>query len=390
MSARTSSVQSAIASTSRLVYLDHLRAALVILVVLHHVAMVYGGIPPFYYLEPPTGDTLAGLASLGFVLLNQAWFMGAFFLLAGYFTPGSFDRRGPTSFLGGRLLRLGIPLLVFALVLNPLSVSSGFFLPGELGPLTRDTFSYIDSIGMGPMWFVAMLLIFSFGYVLWRGLAEGRGLASTNHHLVPGYGKIAAFVVLLAVASYLMRMWIPIGRELAGFPTLSYFPQYLSLFAVGALAYRRNWLRSLPATWAWCGLASAVAASVILFPLAFSGDMFSLDLTAALGNAMGDGHWQSAVYALWDSVFAIGVCLHLVALLSALPRRNRPRVTRLAGHSYAVYIIHIPVVVFLAVAAQGVELGPLAKFGVISAIAVPLCFVIAWLVRKIPLIAKVV
>ena len=38
--------------SSRLFFVDHLRAALVILVVLHHVAMVYGGIQPFYYLEP--------------------------------------------------------------------------------------------------------------------------------------------------------------------------------------------------------------------------------------------------------------------------------------------------------------------------------------------------
>jgi hypothetical protein len=29
-----------------------------------------------------------------FVTLNQAFFMGFFFLIAGYFTPASFDRKG--------------------------------------------------------------------------------------------------------------------------------------------------------------------------------------------------------------------------------------------------------------------------------------------------------
>ena len=77
----------------RLFFADHLRAALVILVVLHHVAMVYGGIQPFYYLEPPA-SLPAFLVPLVFVLLNQGWFMGALFLLAGYFTPGSYDRKG--------------------------------------------------------------------------------------------------------------------------------------------------------------------------------------------------------------------------------------------------------------------------------------------------------
>ena len=33
--------------TSRLFFIDHLRAALVILVVLHHVAVVYGATSPF-------------------------------------------------------------------------------------------------------------------------------------------------------------------------------------------------------------------------------------------------------------------------------------------------------------------------------------------------------
>ena len=111
--------QVAAGETSRLFFIDHLRAALVILVVLHHIALVYSGIPPFYYFEPPTNDILAGLVFLVFVLVNQAWFMGAFFLLAGYFTPGSFERKGPASFLKERLLRLGVPLIVFYIRTQP-------------------------------------------------------------------------------------------------------------------------------------------------------------------------------------------------------------------------------------------------------------------------------
>ena len=81
-------VQAATGRTSRLFFIDHLRAALVILVVLHHVALVYGAGAPFYYVEPPFNDPLAFLVLLVFVLFNQAWFMGALFLIAGYFTGG--------------------------------------------------------------------------------------------------------------------------------------------------------------------------------------------------------------------------------------------------------------------------------------------------------------
>ena len=35
---------------SRLYFVDHLRVSLVILVVIHHVSMVYGAAAPFYYV----------------------------------------------------------------------------------------------------------------------------------------------------------------------------------------------------------------------------------------------------------------------------------------------------------------------------------------------------
>ena len=116
-----STVQAATGTTSRMFFIDHLRAALVILVVLHHVAIVYGAGAPFYYVEPPFTDPLAYLVLLAFALFNQAWFMGALFLIAGYFTPGSFERKGSGSFLKSRLVRLGIPLILWIFVLSPIS-----------------------------------------------------------------------------------------------------------------------------------------------------------------------------------------------------------------------------------------------------------------------------
>lgn len=78
---------SEVTSSSRLFFADHLRVALTILVVLHHLAVIYGASALFYYLEPPKNDPLASLVLLVFVLFNQAYFMGFFFLISGYFTP---------------------------------------------------------------------------------------------------------------------------------------------------------------------------------------------------------------------------------------------------------------------------------------------------------------
>ncbi|HUX87787.1 MAG TPA: hypothetical protein VMW65_12355, partial [Chloroflexota bacterium] len=149
-----------------------LRVALIVLVVLHHLAVIYAANTGFYYLEPAYQDVPALLVLVIFQLLNQAYFMG-FFLISGYFTPGSFDRKGAAAFLKDRLV-------VFDLVLNPLASIGRYYLPANLGGITTPFTwqQYPQLIGIGPMWFVAMLLVFDVGFdhwsPLWSGSADRR------------------------------------------------------------------------------------------------------------------------------------------------------------------------------------------------------------------------
>jgi len=379
--------------TSRLFFIDHLRAALAILVVLHHVALVYGASAPFYYVNPPFNDLVAFRVLLVFVLVNQSWFMGAFFLLAGYFTPGSHDRKGQAAFLKDRLIRLGIPLAFFFFALQPISLIGLYLGPARqiAEPLTWQSYSqmYEYLLGLGPTWFLALLLIFSFGYAGWRGLTRNQRSSSETGFSMPSYLGIGIFVLVLAGVSYLVRIRIPIGKEVGDFPTLAYLPQYLSFFVLGIIASRRNWLQSLPSSMGAAGFMLALATAVFLFPLAFSGRLLSLELTEGLTNAMGNGHWQSAVYALWDSSFAAGMCLFLITLFRRFLNRENRLGRFLARQSFAVYIIHIPVIVFLTYAMRGIDLPNLLKFALASVFIVPLCFVIAYILRRIPGVSSV-
>jgi hypothetical protein len=172
------------------------------------------------------------------------------------------------------------------------------------------------------------------------------------------------------------------------FPTLAYLPQYLGFFVIGTVASRRNWFRTLPGSMGVVGLVAALVAGVVLFPLAFSGRLFALELTA-MGNAMGNGHWQSAVYALFDAVFSVGLCLGALAFFRRFFDGQGRFGRFLSEQSYAVYVIHIPLIVVVAYLLRGITIAPLAKFGLASAITVPVCFVVAYLVRKIPLVSEV-
>jgi glucans biosynthesis protein C len=50
--AKTSGVVAPRTSSTRVVFLDQLRVALIILVVLHHLSVIYAANTAFYYLEP--------------------------------------------------------------------------------------------------------------------------------------------------------------------------------------------------------------------------------------------------------------------------------------------------------------------------------------------------
>ena len=370
-------------TASRMFFADNLRSTVIILVVLHHLSIIYGANASFYYVEPH--DTLATEVLGLFQLLNQAWFMGALFLISGYFTPGSFDHKGPGHFIKERLLRLGIPLVFFFFVLNPVASIGIYQMPVSLTkittPLTWQDYPHL--LGIGPMWFVAMLLVFDFGYALWRLAARNRTEKPSTGPTMPGFIPIAVFVIILAISSYLIRIPLPLGKYALGFPSLAYLPQYLSFFILGTIATRGNWLRTISSSMGKWGIWAALLATIVLFPLSLIG------LSGSSAPFLGEGQWQSAVYALWDSIFSIGMCLALITFFRRFFDRQGKLGSFLSQQSFTVYIIHAPIIVFLAISIRSIDLENLLKFGIAAVIGIPLCFAVAYLVRKIPYASRI-
>jgi peptidoglycan/LPS O-acetylase OafA/YrhL len=338
----------------RLYFADNLRTWMVILVVLQHLGEIFG-----LYL---------------FLMLNQAYFMGLLFLLSGYFTPGSYERKGPTKFLMNRLLRLGIPTLVYVFIIRPLEVWGSHQITHKpIGNL----------FALDQMWFVVMLLVFDLGYLAWRTIVKNRPerLADDAPKKLT-FPKVALFTLALAAASYLLRIVIPYGIPVLEFPSLGYLAQYLSFFLIGMLAFRQGWLRSIPGSLGQLGFVLAVLATVILFPTSV--------FIGSGSKWIGYGSWQSAVFALWDSIFAVGISLALITFFRRSLDGGKKFGRFLSQHSFAVYVIHVPVIVFLMLALSGLQMATLLKFGLAAVVCLPVCFGIAWLIRKIPYVKKIV
>ncbi|HMK93892.1 MAG TPA: acyltransferase family protein [Candidatus Limnocylindrales bacterium] len=381
----------AIKPGNRIYFVDYIRAAIVSLVILHHIAITYGASGSFYYIEPATSAVATDLLSL-FTNFNQAWFLGLLFLLSGYFSPTSFDRKGPGRFLKDRLIRLGIPLLIFFFVLSPITCYIAFshtpaaqlVASGITFPIGLNWQFYLQTIGTGPLWFVEMLLIFEFGYAAWRVAARKK----EQDRPFPSYRKIAFFILLLTTASYLIRIVLPIGAEALGFPSLFDFPQYLSFFIIGLVAARGDWLRKMPSSMAKRVFGVALIATATLLVLAIAGTEKS---SLGWGTLYGYGSLASAFYALWDSIFAVGMSMFVIAVFRRYFNSAGRFWKFFSQHFYAAYILQATIIVSVtAVVLSSVHIESLLKFGLASVIILPLVWAIAWLVRKIPFADRVI
>ncbi|MFI6768605.1 acyltransferase family protein [Streptomyces sp. NPDC050355] len=375
----------------RLLYIDNLRITLTALVVLHHTAVTYGNIPAWYYTEPAKDGS--GLLLDVFVMFNQAFFMGFFFMIAGYFTPASYDRKGARPFFRDRLKRLGIPLLVFLLLIRPLTGLGGYAdLRAEFAEHGKSLpywLYYVMSWDAGPLWFVEVLLVFAMLYALIRRRSGARralgsaGEAGRETAQMPRPSRplrplaVVGFTVALALATYLWRILVPSDTYVPflGLPTPNFMPQYASFFVLGVLAYRRGWAQSLPRVAGRVGFALATVATLAYLPFVITVD------TATL---VGHGSWQSLITAAWESTFAVGMVLGLTVVFRERLNRQGATAAFLSRHAFAVYVLHAPVLVGLGLAFRWLHAPAAAKFALVAALAVPLCWAVAYVVRRLP------
>jgi len=369
------------AKKPRLFYIDNLRILLTILVIMHHFAIGYGAPGGFWYRENgPMSDVSEILLTL-LVAINQSFFMGFFFMISSYFSPGSIDRKGGGVYLKDRLKRLGIPSLFYMLVTVPLLGYVGRWRSGFKGTLVEHlTFHYSDigHFGVAQMWFVVALLFFAVVHVIWRRFAKPM---SDSQGAAPGNVAIAIFALVLGVVTFTVRIWLPVDWEI---PLLNWqvphFPQYIALYVVGLVAYRRNWFETVTDAQrkVWSRM---ILVLIVLFPVLF---VAAGALEGNIDSAMGGFHWESLAYSVWEQF----MCMAMVITLLVWFRNRFTEQGRLAkamsGAAYATYVFHAPTIVLLAIALRGIRLDMALKYVLVVPFAVALAFLVGYLVKKLP------
>ncbi|WP_051271327.1 acyltransferase family protein [Shimazuella kribbensis] len=362
----------------RIYYLDHIRVFLTILVLFHHAALPYTPLEGAWYVsDMEQGHTVASSLLSFFIAINQAFFMGFFFFLSGCFTPSAFDRKAPRLFVKDRLLRLGIPFLVYLFVLSP--VTQYIASPEKLHfwLFYKTKILTLQNIETGPLWFAEVLLIFTLIYVLYRVLLKKSGFKAEQPF--PSSRKLLFTALLLGIGTFLVRLVFPIGFWIWGFQ-IAYLPSYLFLFYIGIVAGRKSWLYTIPRKttkqWIWC--------------LSIVTPLFPLSLIFFQGNINGGFNFKAFTYAIWEPLVAFGICLGLLAVFRKYANQTGAIWKTLSRSAFAVYIIHPVVLVGYAMLLKSIDLQPLLKFTIVGFAGTITCFLIATIIVKIPYVNKIV
>lgn len=382
----------------RLVYIDNLRIFLTILVVLQHVIVAYGGgSGQWYYNDLGKVEGVSWYVMTYIWLLNQSFFMGFLFMLSSYFTPSSYDKKGGGAYFKDRLKRLGIPFVIYIALINPVLSycawvqKAGF--KGNFLDFLPQYFQYYSTLDAGVIWFVEVLLIFSLIYAIWEWFAakknqtselKSNSLISVDNFNFPSNSQIVCFGLILGILSFLDRMLLHnnLVLQILGLPK-GHFVQYIAFLVLGVLTYRYDWIVNLTKSQGifWTRVTIGLA---LLLPgiLIYAGTLNGYFSPYATG---GGWNWASVlIFAIWEQF----ICISTVITLAFWFREgfaNQSSLTKaMARNTYAVYIVHTPIVTLLVFAFRDIQLYPLLKFMLVAPVTIVACFLIGHIVRTLP------
>lgn len=368
-----------------MLYLDNLRLSFTFLVILHHVCLTYAANSGWYFYQhlddPFTNIVLNILMGVG-----RTWVLACFFLISGYFTPGSLDRKGTWWFIKDRFIRIGIPLGIFALIIRPTMV---YLLKRDTLPLQ---YSYLENILLfknaapGPAWFLEVLLVFSLLYAAWRALNPSSRQRNRETRPFPGNGTIILFILILATFTFVMRIHLPSEKQIFHL-RLGNYAEYVAFFFGGIVAYRNRWLEKLTdAVGKQWTVITAVAVCVYIFFI-----VQAWGTGESLSFLRGGFSLKTLIATYVGTFIAVGSSICLVYLFRTYLNSQPGVIGPMTQDAYAAFIFHSPIIVAVTYYMQDTAVfHPFIKFLSAFVAGTALCFLIChFFVRKIPYAKRV-
>ncbi|MFX0027333.1 MAG: acyltransferase [Candidatus Hermodarchaeota archaeon] len=368
----------------RMYYIDNLRILLTVLVIMLHTMITYGALGGWYYKDPNTNEFTSILLTV-FAALNQGFFMGLFFLLSSYFLPGSYNRKGPRKFLKDRFIRLGIPILIYVAIVDPLIIYLLSNTPETFSVFYLSYFQSWEGIerfinGNGPLWFTVTLLIFALFYCFWRQMFKKNTKKETVRP-TPRNSQIIFIIIIMNFLTFIVRLWFPLnGGDVILNIQVANIVQYIIMLILGVVGYERDWFNRMPDSQGKLWLTIALLSIVYAIALGFVSGAFEGEPDKLLG----DLNWESFAYANWESIYGVGMIIGLITLFRKKFNTQGKVTKTISKNTYTIYLIHSVVLVSVSVLFTGIVIHPLLKVAIVLPIVILLCFIISFILRLIP------
>ena len=162
---------------------------------------------------------------------------------------------------------------------------------------------------------------------------------------------------------------------------LARIPQYIAMFVVGILAYRRNWLVRFSDAQARIWRRVALVCILLLPALVVAAGALTGELDERGGGGL---NWLSLAYSVWEGFTCVAMAITVLACFRRRFDHQRRLARAMSENCFAVYVLHPLIIVPLALALSGIQLNLGLKFVLVAPLAVALCYLFAYVVRKLP------
>ena len=270
--------------------------------------------------------------------------MGLFFLIAGYFVPRSYDKQGPARFAGKKLVHLGIPSVLMTALIS---------------------ICLVHRFEIAHMWFLENLLFFSLLYAIFRLLFPtpfSFAKKGPSIWLLLAVALGMGAIVQIVRHFYAQDYWVGLGRILFFEPAR--YGQYVIMFVLGLFASRCDFFERMDKR---TGLTCLVAGGLL-----------------AIGNYLRAGgpwdHFVGTCFGFYESIMSISISFGLIWLFREGLNRSNRFVSWCCAQTMWVYIVHLPLMVCLQFAFDGLLMPPIQKFFFIGTLSTVVSFFVAGLI----------
>ena len=344
--------------------LDNLRALAMLAGVLFHAALAYS---PLVHPMFPTADRQNAAIVDVVIWFLHLFRMPVFFVVAGYFTALQVERRGLAGMFRSRMVRIGLPFLVFVPLVH-LTLTWSTFHAVDTAVHPSPVIAWIRSLqeagplpphppGTSHLWFLYYLMLFL--VLLWvvRNLGLGR-LGARIASLHPAW-----IIALLPVLMMPALASIPAPHPAPE----SFLPQFWALAYYGAFFTLGYLMHGHPQFMSRC-LRPALAllmGSLLLYA------GFILLLAQRPPELAGkNASWS---IALLEGAISVWMTLACLGLGRALLDRSHRALRSLADASYWTYIVHLPILFVVQYRLMDIDMHWMIKFALSVALTMAAC-----------------